>query len=255
MHASSESASRPWLARRLRSIDVRDRTVTFGQFGDLSLVAFAVLLVPWVASIFIPLAFPIVEVVDPQRYWLLQTVHQLAALALTMIVMRAVSTRSWSDWGFNLHRWKASLLMAGVFALIVSVPTYLLAEAQPRPTSTIDIFGIVAILTTHLLVIGTTQEVLYRGFAMGVLQQHWVGRIGRGAISIPVTGLIAAIIFSLGHIKPVAPYVWPEQLILALVYGIGYAVMFDRTRSLLGPALAHGFSNAAFVAILMWKYT
>ena len=25
--------------------------------------------------------------------------------------------------------------------------------------------------------------------------------------------------------------------------------------SLLGPALAHGFSNAAFVAILMWKYT
>ena len=254
MQASTESATSPWLARRSRSIDVRDRTVTFGKFGDLFLVALIVFVLPWIASIFIPLAFPMVGVVDPQHYWLLQTVHQLAALALTMMVMRAVSTRSWSDWGFNLHRRNASLLMAGVFALIACVPIYLLAEAQPRPTGTIDIFGIVAVLTTHLLVIGTTQEVLYRAFVMGVLEHHWAGRIGRGAISIPVTGLIAAVIFSLGHIKPVEPYVWPAQLILALAYGIGYAVMFDRTRSLLGPALAHGFTNAAFVAILMWKH-
>lgn len=254
MEAISQGVASPWLVLLARRIAVRDRTVTFGKFRDLLFVASVVFALPWVATVFMPLAFPLVGFVDPQQYWLLQTVHQIAALVLTMLVMRAVSTRSWSEWGFNLHGWKTSLFMAGGFALIVSGPIYLLAEAQPPSTGTIDTFGIVAILTTHLLVIGATQEVLYRGFAMRFLEQHWPGRIGRGAISIPVTGLIAAVIFSLGHIKPVEPYVWPAQLVAALVYGIAYAIMFDRTRSLLGPALAHGFTNAAFVAVLMWKF-
>jgi hypothetical protein len=81
-----------------------------------------------------------------------------------------------------------SLLLAGVFALMVCVPIYLPAEAQPCPTGTIHILGIVAVLTTHLLIIGATQELLYQAFVMGVLEQHWVGRIGGGVVSISVTG-------------------------------------------------------------------
>ena len=131
-----------------------------------------------------------------------------------------------------------------LFALAVTPLMYWLMNRQPAPTTALDAWEIAAILLTHFLVIGFTQEVLFRAFAMGMLQQHWP----RSA------GVLAAVIFTLAHVKFAPPYIWPEQLAIAFVFGLAYAAMYSRTTSLLGPSIAHGFSNTIYVALMMLKY-
>jgi membrane protease YdiL (CAAX protease family) len=221
-----------------------DGTLSLGRVPDLLLVSFIVLALPWLSSIAVLPVAPLAARMDSFDYWLKPTAHQLGALVLTLLLMRAFSVRSWADWGFNLRRFGASLGMAGIFAVITTPALYVLMERQPMPTTPISTSQIVAVLLTHFLVIGFTQEVLFRAFAMGMLQQHW----RRAA------GLIAALLFMLAHVKFSPPYFWPPQLVLSFLFGCLYALMYSRTGSLLGPSLAHGFSNTIFVAMLMLEH-
>lgn len=245
----------PWLARVMGGSAVQAGTVTFGRNADLFLAAAVALAIPWIASVLVPLSLPLVPTLDPYRYWLPQTVHQLGALALTLVAIRLVSTRRFADWGMNLRHAGLGVVMAAGFAVVVSVPIYFLMDAAPPSTTPITPWGMVAVLTTHFLVIGTTQEVLYRGFVMGFLENRWPRVYRLAGVEIPVRGLIAAVIFMLSHVKPYPPFVWPEQLVFALVYGVLYALMYHRTRSLLGPSLAHGYSNTAYVAMMLLKFS
>jgi membrane protease YdiL (CAAX protease family) len=233
---------------------VQAGTITFSRNGDLAFAALAALAIPWLATLAVPLAIPLVPAVDPGQFWLLQTVHQLAALALTLLLMRAVSRRPWAEWGLNLRKAGEGLFWTVVFAIVISGPAYLLMKAEPAPTAALGTGAVVAILLTHFLVIGTTQEVLFRGFVMGFLENRWPEVHRRGRWEIPLRGVLAAVIFSLAHVKPYPPFVWPAQLAFALGYGLMYAFIYHRTKSLLGPALAHGYSNAAFVAMMMLEY-
>ena len=244
----------PWIKRAIRKGAVQRGTVTFGAAADVCFVATIALAIPWLASVAIPLAVPLLPILDPGRYWLLQTVHQIAALVLTLVTIRLVSVRTWAGWGFNLNRAGLGIAMTVGFALAVSLPTYFLMSAAPQPTSSITAGAIVAVLITHLFVIGSTQEVLFRGFVMGFLENRWPTIYRLGPVEVPLSGLIAAVIFTLAHVKPFPPYAWPAQLAFSFIYGVIYAVMYRHTRSLLGPALAHGYSNAAYVAMMMLKY-
>jgi membrane protease YdiL (CAAX protease family) len=204
-----------------------------------------VLALPYLAAIAVLPVAPLAQRIDPHDYWVKPTAHQLGSLLLTLVLMRLLSKRSWSQWGFNLHHAKHGLWLAAVFAVLVTLPQYLLMDAQPAPTTSITTGQIVAVLLTHFFVIGFTQEVLFRAFAMGMLRQHW-----------PKTaGLIAAVIFTLAHVKFSSPFVWPAQLAEAFVFGLAYAFMFQRTGSLLGCSLAHGFSNTIFVAMMLIRYS
>lgn len=244
----------PWLVRLLPSVQLRGDVVSFGKAADVLIVMAVALAIPWLGSALVPLSFPLLETVDPHRYWLLQTTHQIGALLLTLVVMRAFSARPWAEWGFNVRNAGTSLKMTGLFAMLVTVPLYLLMDAAPAPSDPISPWSIVAVLTTHFLVIGFTQEVLYRGFVMGVLAQRWPRAALIAGVAVPMSGLWAAMIFMLSHVKPFPPYIWPAQLGFALAFGLFYAIMYHRTGSLLGPALAHGYSNTAFVALMLMKY-
>lgn len=236
-------ARAPLIARWWPHAAVRDGTLTFGA-GDLLLVAFIVLSVPWLATPFVALVSPLARRIDPHDYWLQPTAHQLGSLLITLALMRLLSTRTWADWGFNLRRPWLGLGLACVFAILVSPLMYALMLRQPVPTTPISGAEIVIVLIAHLFVISFTQEVLFRSFAMGMLAQRWP----RSA------GLWAAIFFMLAHVKFAPPYVWPEQLLLALVFGLAYAFMYARTTSLLGPTIAHGCSNAIFVTLLIVRH-
>jgi membrane protease YdiL (CAAX protease family) len=173
---------------------------------------------------------------------------------LTIAVMKAVSRRPLRDWGLNLRNPKASVAFVLLFAAITAVPTYLLAENAPRPTTAISTVEIVVVLLTHFLIIGFTQEVLFRGFVMTFLRGQWPGELRFARWQVPVTGILATVIFVLAHVKLSPPWIWPAQLGFAAGYGLLYAVAFHRTGSLLGPSLAHGWSNTAYVAMLLVKY-
>lgn len=247
-------SSVPLIARRFPSACVANGTLTFGRSRDLIVGTAVTLAIPYLASMPLPLFAPLADRVDPPRYWALQTIHQLFAAALAVTAIKLVSTRSLAEWGFNIRHFGRSLTYVAVFAVIVTGPTYLLLQTTPAPTGSIDRFGIVAVLLAHLFVIGTTQEILYRGFLMTFLGQQWTGTWRLFGINWSKAGVLAAVVFSLSHVRPYPPFIWPAQLVLALVYGLAYAFMYERTRSLVGPSLAHGYSNAAYVGLMMLQH-
>ncbi len=60
--------------------------------------------------------------------------------------------------------------------------------------------------------------------------------------------------FSLAHVGfTLVPfkitYLDPMQMVIAFAFGILYAVMYDRTKSLLGPLLIHNASDGMLAAI------
>ena len=202
------------------------------------------LAIPWLAAGVLPFIAPHARRIDPNDYWLMPTAHQLGSLFLTLIVMRLVSTRSWSDWGFNLQRAGTSLGLALGFALVTTPALYLLMDQQPAPANPITCVEVGAVLFTHFLVIGFTQEVLFRGFSLTMLKAKW-----------PVgAGVWAAVIFTAAHVKFAPPYIWPAQLAFAFVFGLLCAFMFQRTNSLQGPSIAHGVSNTVYVAMMLLKH-
>lgn len=239
MSGGQGSPLRPWSRAA-----VVDGTLTLGRWPDLFLLTIVVLTLPYLAAIVVPLVEPFAQRIDPHDYWLKPTAHQLGSLLLTLALMRLLSRRSWSQWGFNLHRARLGLVLAAIFAVLVTPVQYLLMDAQPAPTTAISTGQIVAVLLAHFFVIGFTQEVLFRAFTMGMLTQHWP----------KAAGLIAAVIFTLAHVKFSPPFIWPAQIAEAFVFGLAYAYMFQRTGSLLGCSLAHGFSNTIYVIMLLIKY-
>jgi membrane protease YdiL (CAAX protease family) len=246
--SNSESSVRPWLARRFSVASVDDRTVTFGKNRDLLVASVVALAIPYLASVFIPLGVPIKDRVDPSGYWFLPTLHQVVAALLAVVAIRLVSTKPLAEWGFNLRHWGKSLALVAAFAAITIGPIYLLARQAPPASGSMTVGAIVAVLVTHLLVIGTTQEILYRGFLLGFLQRQW----GQARLlGISHAGWWATLVFVASHIKPYPPFVWPAQLGLSLFYGFLYARITESTGSLLGASLAHGFSNAAYIVCLM----
>lgn len=227
---------------------------TFGPGHDLLFVAVLALALPWLAGIVIPILSPLAARLDPRGYWFLQTAHQLSSLALTLMLMKLVSTRPLRDWGFNLRRAGESIGLALLFALLTTIPLFLLMDEQPAPTAPITTMEIAAVLVSHFVIIGFTQEALFRGFAMTFLARRWRGVVRLRWVELPTAGIWAAAIFALAHVKPSPPYVWPAQLGFAFAFGLLYAVMYHRTRSLLGPSLAHGYSNTSFVGMMLAKY-
>jgi membrane protease YdiL (CAAX protease family) len=241
----------PLIARRVRSAGVMNGTVTFGRSRDLVFAAIVTLAIPYLASVPLGLFTPLTDRFDAPRYWALPTLHQLLAAALAIVAIKLVSTKPLSEWGFNTRQLGRSLFHVVVFAIVVTVPVYLLRQSTPAPTGEIDRFGIAAVLFTHLFVISTTQEILYRGLLQTFLETQWAGSWRVLGIGWSRPGVLAAVIFTLSHVRPYPPFIWPAQLFLAFGYGLAYAFMYDRTRSLVGPSLAHGYSNAAYVALLM----
>jgi membrane protease YdiL (CAAX protease family) len=227
--------------------------LTFGRWRDLLLAALIALGLPWIAAIVVPFAKQIP--CDPNGYWLLPTAHQLSTLLLTLVVMRVVSRRSLHDWGFNADGLGLSLEHAAIFAVLFTVPLYILMDSAPAPQGSISPVDRAAVLVTHFFIIGFTQEALFRGFVITYLSTRWPRVLRLGAIEISIAGLWSALIFSLAHVKPSPPYIWPPQILFSLVFGLAYAAMYARTRSLLGASLAHGYSNTIYVAMMMLKFS
>ena len=100
-----------------------------------------------------------------------------------------------------------------------------------------------------------SEETLFRGFVMVVLGQSWKGILNIGKLTIPVSGLLAALIFTYAHISytifPLKFYFNTGQLIAAFGLGIFYAIVFYKTKSLLGSVLCHNISDGIGF-IIVW---
>jgi uncharacterized protein len=204
------------------------------------------------------------RVTDDVGLWVQRYDHHLWQMVLAIILIGLLGRGRWDRWGLNLHRWRTSLngLRHGFFpqlllALIAGeflVPILTGTHAVSYPLSLVDFLGL---FTFMALFSGLSEEILFRGLMQTWLAQFWRRGIAFMGVSISTAGLLTAVIFSLVHINfRLSPFEVTHfsvpQLILAFVMGVYYAVMYERTGSLLAPIIAH---NAVNGGIFLARYS
>jgi uncharacterized protein len=227
---------------------------TFGRWGDLLFATTTVVVLPLIAGFPLPLLRGLCARLDPYQYWLPQTVHQISQALLAILLMRVFSRMPLREWGFNAREWRLSLRVVGLFYVIWLIPAYWLVQRAPVPTTPITVSEMTAVLVSHFVITGFTQEILFRGFVMTYLSNQWKGGYEWKGWRLSSAGILSAVLFMLAHVKlsPLSVEVW--QLAVSFVLGLYYAILFERTKSLLGPSLSHNDSNGAYVLLLIAKY-
>ena len=225
-----------------------------------------VLVIPQLASQVAGSIAPRLARFDPDNAFAWLSVHHLAQIIVALVVMLAWSGSSLRRWGFNFNELKVSLRWFGWFALFCTLgtlvfqilPMLLFRRFQPQfPLNPfpLNARNVVGSLGFQYLLSGSGEEPLFRGFVMTVLLVSWKRELRVGKIVMPVAGLWATLLFMLAHVNytlspfRITHFSLPQQL-FCLGFGLFDAAAFYRTRSLLCPVLAHGFSNGIIWSLL-----
>jgi CAAX protease family protein len=237
---------------------------SFGRGPDLLVAVAVAALIPWLSGVAANQLSPIEDSIDPAGAFAYVTVHHVSQLLLTLVLMKAFVGTTLATWGFNLHEWRRSLRITGWFCLVYLGPVFLANVLPHLVSGTVPQFdhpltatNIGGHLGFQFFLSGSCEEPLFRGFMITFLAQSWTGRFRVGRATISSAALWATFFFMAGHaqigLHPFSFHVSLPQQIWSLGLGLYYAVVFERTKSLLSPILSHGYSNGViFVVLYAW---
>ncbi len=234
---------------------------SFGKIADLLIVFAAINVVPRLSTFLTDLLYPYMGHLDKDQVFLWITVHHIFQLALTLVIMKLYSQTSYSEWGFNLKKLNLSLKISLYFLLFfivfqglpIVVGLVTGSFLQPDISYPLILTNMAGHLSFQGLLSGTCEEPLFRGFAIVILSQSWKGRLKIGKIEISTANTIAAVFFLYAHIGfTIFPFeitrLYLPQLAASFLLGIIYGIVFEKTKSLLGPILMHNISNLVTVS-------
>ena len=190
--------------------------------------------------------------------------HHLFQMVFALIVIFVFSfilKKPVKEWGFNFKNAKWSLTVFWKFCigwvifltigtiinqLLLGWPDILWFELNWKD------FGLTLLFSSTMP--GISEEILFRAMVMGILSHVWSVGFNIGKLRISVSNLIAAIIFTIAHIYfTLVPFAIvsfePMQLVFAFFLGLFYGIMLEKSESLLGPILAHNWSDGIAVVI------
>jgi membrane protease YdiL (CAAX protease family) len=234
---------------------------SLGKIGDLLVVILAVTFIPKLASALTNKIHPFVSSLDPDKTFLLISIHHIFQLLFTLVLMKLWVSRNLSDYGFNLKNRKLSIQLFLWFCLIYLVPMFLvnvlpniIDSIPPWYSYPLNTRNVVGTLSFQYLFSGTCEEPLFRAFVIVVLSQSWKKVFKVWWLEISAAGLIATVLFMYAHIKlTIFPfeitYISWWQQVWALGLGIYYAVVFQKTKSLLCPILSHNYLNGIIYTV------
>jgi membrane protease YdiL (CAAX protease family) len=233
---------------------------------QISLVTLAVLLtlgLPWVsdqlATAVVPTGF------DPLGHLFLH--HGLqAAMALVMIGL--LIGRKTSDFGLrwpdrSADVWAATgwCLLVAIFVTLLRYTPNLLAHAPPHPDHPLSLAGFAGWTFFEGIYVGPTEEVLFRSLLIGILSGAGLGGLRLGRIKLSGAVIVSALLFGAAHYAGGAATPWWQnafQIVYAIILGLIYGHWFERSRSLLVPAIAHNATDllatwVSFGLAMIWR--
>jgi hypothetical protein len=235
---------------------------SLGKIGDLVVVILAVTFIPRLAIVATKILYPCVNTLDPDNVFLWYSIHHIFQLLGSIALMKLWLSRRLSDYGFNLNDYRRSIKIFLFFCLIYLIPVFfvnvlphIIRGTPPWFKYPLNIRNRAGFLCFQYLLSGTGEEPLFRGFVIVLLSQSWKNTFRIWRVEISSAGLLATALFMYGHIGfKVFPFeityiAWAQQ-IWALGLGLYYAVVFQKTKSLLCPVLSHGYSNGIIFTIL-----
>ncbi len=208
--------------------------------------------------------YPAWSRLDPDGAFLYITLHHVfqAALAFAVILALAKALRlSLANFGFNTNQWryavKRVLQFCGAwFILQGSIATAMMLSGTtpapfPFPLSAAN-FGDHFLF--QVLLSGTSEEILYRSLV--ITSMLALGRkLGYGEkTNVTLAVIVVTVCFMFGHVNfelnpfRITYFNWLQQ-VTVVIFGLFYAFLFVRTRSLVGPILAHNLLNGVVVTI------
>lgn len=188
--------------------------------------------------------------------WLHYLNHHLAQMAIALVLIAILTRGRFRAAGLNLAHARESLrlLTSGFFPVLFlclmvgHVITPIVQGVPPeRFAGGLRAMDLVGILVFSWIIVGLSEEVVFRGFFQTALAKFWRGTVKMVGVQVPVAGVWAAIIFTVAHISFSTMSAEPRQLVLAFVLGIYYAVAYNRTGSLLAPVVAHNLVDGGIV--------
>ena len=208
--------------------------------------------------------YPEWQQLDPGGSYLFISLHHIFQAVLALVFIAFIKIRlnkSWSDFGFNTNDWRFALkrvlqfcafwfVMQGSIAVIM-----ILTGSSPAPFNfPLTTGNFVGYFLFQVLLSGTSEEILFR--ALVIIPMLYVGK--RAGYSDRTNTIIAVVvsilIFMLAHVNfgfnPFKIYNFNLlQQITVFTFGGFYAYLFLKTKSLLGPMLAHNWLNGVIVLI------
>lgn len=184
--------------------------------------------------------------------------HHLWQLLLALVAIGVLSRGHWGRWGLNLRRRSESTRIIKRFTLVYGayfigigfVLQWLLFPAPDAP-GPLEPGQIAGRLLFGFVLVGISEEVLFRGLIHTALAGAWTGAFWWRSWAMPTAGIIAALIFTLAHVRidlqPLEVTYSLPQLLMAFVLGLFYSAAYHRTGSLLAPVVCHNLSDG-----LLW---
>lgn len=205
-------------------------------------------------------------------YVLKSIVFYALQTGMAILVVRYLLKYSISDMGFNLKNWKTSIkyvLKFSLIWLILDILFYLICIKYMRGFDSYiayyyvkDSNNLLKDILVGCMMAGIGEEPLFRGLIILILSPVITNQLNLGKIKLPLLALFSGFIFMLAHIVyEISPFrvvrIDYMQLFLTFLLGTTWATIFIKTKSLLGPIMAHSFANTIqimsgyFVAFLI----
>lgn len=190
--------------------------------------------------------------------WLHYINHHLAQMVIALVLIAILTRGQLRKAGLNFANLKESmrLLTHGFFPILLfflllgHALTPLIQGVPPERFATeIRTSDMLGILVFSWILVGISEEIVFRGFFQTALARFWHGSVLIFGVKVPVAGLLAAVIFTIAHISFTTMSAEPRQLVLAFVLGIYYAVAYYRTGSLLAPIIAHNLVDGGIITV------
>ena len=185
--------------------------------------------------------------------WL--SLHHLIQIVMAVAIMLMPGRhRSLSNWGLNFKNSDVTLKIILKFTIgwiigttIFTLVTQWLSGWPPLLDFYLSIENILIYLIFESIIVGISEEIVFRGLVYGTLSPYFSNKVKIG-FSISYAGIISAVFFAIAHIGfQISPFsitaFAPMQIFIAFALGIFYAVLREKTGSLLGPILAHNISD------------
>ncbi len=238
--------------------------------GITVLLVVAVLVIPWLGMNAGLTVQPELAWIDPDDTFVYLFVHHgveaiLALLLIAVLVVgfgwsRAEFGLQWGDVRTGLRITAAFGLCYLLLVIAVDLVPYLLSGSPPGLAYWPTTRNVVGTLAFQWLMVGVGEELLFRGLILGLLARP-LGRrvrlgVGRAAFRVSIAGLVTAVLFAIAHTILFSRASFLEitldpnwvQVGLALVLGVYYAALRERTGSLLGPILSHNLSDGLYLS-------
>lgn len=245
-----------------------NRFITWSKHLLPFLVAFILLII---TQFFSSSAFSIADVIypkwqqlDPDGSFLYISIHHVfqALFAVVFIALiRTSMNSSWSDFGFNTNQWRFAIKRVLQFCLFWfilqgSMAVFIILSGNsPVPFNfPLTVQNFLGYFLFQVLLSGTSEEILFR--AMVIFPMLYVGK--RAGLSEKSNSIIAVVvsilIFMIAHIKisfnpfEISNFILMQQ-ITVITFGAFYAYLLLKTKSLIGPILAHNWLNGIIVLV------